>query len=104
MIEVEAAQKILVRLPVAGVLRDDQAGHDFEDLAGSKQRPVLELLMQHAAFAGRAGDAGERDAVGRDDDFFETGGGHPAGERLSRRESERAARQKSSAHEDAPFP
>jgi hypothetical protein len=33
MIEVEAANEILIRFAVAGVLCDDQTGHGFKQLA-----------------------------------------------------------------------
>jgi len=36
VVEVEAAQEILVGLAVAGMLRDDQARHHFERLAGAQ--------------------------------------------------------------------
>jgi hypothetical protein len=54
MVEVEAAQEQLVRLPVTRVLRDDQARNQLEDLAGAQERPVFELFVEHGAFARRA--------------------------------------------------
>ena len=37
MVEIEAAQKILVGFALAGMLGDDQAGHDFKRLAGARE-------------------------------------------------------------------
>ena len=36
VVEVEAAQEVLVGLAVAAVLRDDQPGHDLEHFAGRR--------------------------------------------------------------------
>ena len=84
VVEIESAQEILVRLPIAAVLRDDESRHHFEQLAGAQERPVLELVAEYRALARGARVAGERDALGRDDDFLEPGRGDAAGERCTR--------------------
>jgi hypothetical protein len=53
VVEVVAAQEILVRLAVAGMLRDDQPGHGLQHLAGPQQRQVGEALAAHGALRGR---------------------------------------------------
>ena len=53
VIQVVAAQKILVRLAVAGVLRDDHAGHGFQYLAAARKRAPFELLPRDDALACR---------------------------------------------------
>ena len=59
VIEVEAAQVILVGLPLAAVLRDDQSGHGLEDFAGADDRPRAELLLADMALGGGGRDADE---------------------------------------------
>ena len=49
VVEIIAAQKILVGFAVAGMLGDDQAGHGFQHFARPRHRPRVEL------FAGRGG-------------------------------------------------
>jgi hypothetical protein len=44
VVEVEAAQVVLVGLAVAAVLRDDDAGNEFEHLGGPQRRPALDQL------------------------------------------------------------
>ena len=56
MIEVEAAQVVLVRLALAAVLADDQARHRFEDFASPHHRACIQLRGRHRALARRAGD------------------------------------------------
>ncbi len=53
VVEVEAAQEHLVRLARAAVLRDDQARHCLENLAGAKPGPSLELGRADDALGGR---------------------------------------------------
>jgi hypothetical protein len=43
VIEVEAADEILVRLPIAGVLRDDETGHRLEQLALTRERAKAQI-------------------------------------------------------------
>jgi len=71
VVEVEAAQEVLVRLAVAAVLRDDQARHDLEDFARAQDRPALELDREHDTLAGGARFADQADPGGRDDDLLE---------------------------------
>ena len=58
VIEVEATQEVLVGLAVTGMLRDDQAGHDLQQLAGAQARTVLQLLRGRDTAAGAAGERG----------------------------------------------
>ena len=44
VVEIEAAQEILVGLAVAAVLGDDQAGHDFERFGGPGKWPRIDLF------------------------------------------------------------
>jgi hypothetical protein len=44
VIDVEAANVILVRLALAAVLADHHAGHRFEDLSRTEHRPLLDLF------------------------------------------------------------
>ena len=44
MVEIEAAQEILVGLAIAAVLCGDEAGHDFEHFGRTRQRTILDLL------------------------------------------------------------
>ena len=57
VVEVEAAQEILVRLAVAGVLGDDQAGHHFQRFAGAQDGHGEQALAGDHAFAAGRGDA-----------------------------------------------
>ena len=57
MIQVEAAQKILVGLPPAGVLRDDDAGNGFENFAAAQNGAVGQLRRARGALGGRIRDA-----------------------------------------------
>ncbi len=81
MIEIEAAQEVLVRFPIAAVLRDDEAGHDFEQFTGAQHRPQVKLFRGHDAHASRDGITAEPLELTRNDDFFEPvrRGGNPAG-------------------------
>src|SRR6266436_6700467 len=53
MVEVEAAQEVLICFAIATVLREDESGNDFEDFGRSQERAVVELLGGHHALAGR---------------------------------------------------
>ena len=55
VVEVEATQIILVGLPLAAVLRDDQSGHVFQKLAGAVGRSRRQLLWKHSALGRRVG-------------------------------------------------
>ena len=53
VVEVEAAQEVLVGLAVARVLGDDQAGHELEHFAGAQGRAALQqLAVDHALRGG----------------------------------------------------
>src|SRR3954470_1314949 len=64
VIKVEAAQEILIGLTLSGVLGDDQAGHDLERLADTRERHCAHLLAGEAYSAG-CGRLQGSDAVGR---------------------------------------
>jgi hypothetical protein len=57
VIEVEAAQEVLVRLPLTAVLGNDDAGDRLEHLALPHEGPHLELPAGDGALACRRGDA-----------------------------------------------
>ena len=57
VIEVEAAQEVLVGLALAAVLRDDDARHGLEHLALAHDRPHVELTRGDRALARRLRDA-----------------------------------------------
>ena len=53
VVEIEAAQEILVRFAGAAVLRDDHARNVFQNLAGAQQRPIVDQLRCYDTCAGR---------------------------------------------------
>ena len=71
MIEIEAAQKILIRFAVAAVLRDDQAGHDFHQLTGPQHRAQIQLLVGHDALTRRHWRTTQAVELTGDRDFFQ---------------------------------
>ena len=46
VVEIEAAQEILVGFAFAGMLGDDQAGHDLQRLAGARERHGVHLARR----------------------------------------------------------
>jgi hypothetical protein len=77
VVEVEAAQEVLVGLAPARMLGGDQSGRGLEDLARAQQRADLDVGPGDAALAGRAGGADAPLAAAEDEDR--------AGNRLVRR-------------------
>ena len=75
MIEVKAAQVILVRLSRAAVLRDDHAGNSLDDFARPQERAQRELLVPDHAFIRGSGEAEEAVRAPGHDDGFELHGG-----------------------------
>jgi hypothetical protein len=71
VVEVEAAQEILVRLAVAAVLGNDQAGHRLEQLRRAQRRAVRQLFRQDETLAGRGDRADQRHSQRGDGDFLE---------------------------------
>ena len=68
MIEVEAAQEILVGLAAARVLGCDQTGNDFKQLADALDGPVVEVDLADLTLRRRCGNADQvRGAPGDDD-------------------------------------
>ena len=80
VIEIEAAQEILVGLAVAAVLRDDEARNGLQQLAGAQHRAGFELRARDRALGRRFDAADELVALRRDHDFVEIIGGHAGGE------------------------
>ena len=64
VVKIEAAQEILIGLTLSGMLGDDQAGHDLQRLADTRERHGVHLLAGEAYRAGGGGLQGS-DAVGR---------------------------------------
>jgi hypothetical protein len=63
MVEIEAAQEILVGFTLAGMLGDDQAGHDFQRFANPREGNSIHFSAADAHGAGggwlkRAGSFG----------------------------------------------
>ena len=71
VIEVEAAQEILVRLAAAGVLHGDHARHGFEQLGDAQHRPHEQVGAADGALARCLGRADELEAAAEHDDLFE---------------------------------
>jgi hypothetical protein len=75
VIEVEAAQEILVGLALAGVLGGHQPRHGFHDVAGTQQRTRAQLPRGDDALARAVRNALQVLAGALDDDFVQGGGG-----------------------------
>ena len=71
VVEVEAAQEVLVGLSVPRVLGDDQAGHGLQGLGRAQQGAVAQLGGGDGAFAGRIGNADQLVLAGSDGDLLE---------------------------------
>jgi hypothetical protein len=86
VIEIEAAQEVLVRLARSGVLDGDQAGHGLQQLGHPQQGSDGEVCAAHCALAGGIGLADQRLAAGEHHDFLEhiPGDGRGAGQQRRR--------------------
>ena len=71
VVEIEAAHEVLVRLAVAGVLRDDHPGHGLEQLALARDRAKAQIGGADASFGGRRRDAAQVVDAARDLDGVE---------------------------------
>ena len=69
VVEIEAAQIILVGFALAAVLRDDQARHRLQNLARTNDGPQLDLFLPDVARRRRVRDAHLRIAPARDNDL-----------------------------------
>ncbi len=69
VVEVEAAQEILVGLAVARMLGDDHARYRLQQFGGAQQRPRRQLLRRHRAVGGGIGDADQAGPVAGDGYF-----------------------------------
>ena len=85
VIEIEAAQEVLVRLAVAAVLGDDQPRHDLEHFARAQHRAILELRGEHGADACGVGLRERFHALRRDRDFLDELARQPGGPRGQRK-------------------
>ena len=79
VIEVEAAQVVLIRLALPAVLTDHDAWHRFEHLSGPHHRARVELPRRDRALARRLRDADE--ILGRPFRVGEIGEGRLPGDR-----------------------
>ena len=57
MIEIEAAQVLLIGFPFAAMLTDDESGDGFQQFPGAHQRPILQFGSTDVALRGGIGDA-----------------------------------------------
>src|SRR5688572_30179499 len=98
VIQVEAAQKVLVRLAAAAVLSDDQPGHYFEQLTGAQHRPQVELLRGRNTDRCRSRIAAESLQLAGDDDLLQPTrlGGNAAAERERGQQGDQAGSSQSS--------
>jgi len=69
VVEVEAAQEVLVRLPRAAVLGDDHAGHELEHVGWTQRRAGLDLALADAALRRRGRRAEELSRRRSDDNL-----------------------------------
>ena len=69
VIEIVAAQEVLIRLALAAVQGHDQPRHRFQQLTGAVLRSELQLLIIDHPFARGGGGAQQLQATGRDRDF-----------------------------------
>ncbi len=88
VVEVEAAQEVLVRLAAARVLGGHHAGHGLEHVRHAQHGPHEQVGAGDGAFRGGTGRAEQLDAAAEHDDFLELaavgallGHGRRAGER-----------------------
>ncbi len=57
MVEIEASEKILVRLAITAMLGDDDSGHGFEHFAGTADGAFFQFLPPDRALGRSIGDA-----------------------------------------------
>ena len=106
VIEVEAAQEVLVGLARTGVLDGDQPGHGLEQLGNSQQRPDREVGAADGPLAGGVGPADERLAACEHDDFLEhiVVSSHRRGAGEQRRHAKPQTSQRSECRPQRPSP
>jgi hypothetical protein len=71
VIEIEAAQEVLVRLAAPAVLRDDDAGHEFEHFGRTQRGPAFDQPRIDAPLTGGIGRADRVVVVSFHDDRIE---------------------------------
>jgi len=76
VVEVEAAQEILVRLALTTVLGGDEAGRELKQLGRARYRTLRELIRQHDALTCGDGTSGEFVGPRAHDDFSQRIGWH----------------------------
>jgi len=81
MIQIEAAQKILVGLAAACVLSDDDTGHCLQNFTRAQNRAIRDFLGAHGPLRGRGRNA-NRAILPTGDDYFGEMGGRLVGSRL----------------------
>ncbi len=79
VIEVEAAQEILIGFAIARVLSDHESGHGFEQLAGTHHGTRLELRARNRALSRRLDATDQAATLCRDHDLVEIIGGQAGG-------------------------
>jgi hypothetical protein len=57
VIEIEAAEEVLVGFAAAAMLRDDHAGHILDDFRRAQERPKRQVGRPEGALIGRRGNA-----------------------------------------------
>ena len=80
VIEIDAAQEVLIGFPLSAVDRDHETGHGFQQLGRPKRGELQQFLAQDDSFAGRRGDADQLGTTRRDDDDFGRFVGHGFGD------------------------
>ena len=59
MVQIEAAQKILIGFPSATVLRHDYARHDLQEFSRTEKWTSFELDLPHPTFGSSSSNASE---------------------------------------------
>ncbi len=72
VIQIEPTQEILVRLPAAGMLGDDDAGDGFKDFAAAQNWAVFQLRLARRALRSRVGNSNQTVGAPRDHDLRQT--------------------------------
>ena len=71
VVQIKAAQEVLVGLAAAGVLSGDEARNHFQQLGHPQQRADRQVGAAHRAFTGRCGDADQALRASEDQHLFQ---------------------------------
>jgi len=71
VVQIKAAQEILIGFPAATVLRHGHAGDDLQDFAWAQHRPGFELCLADATLRGRPGNPRKIISSAGDDHRFQ---------------------------------